>query len=458
LQKRLLHAMMMLNALRSSPRYDVDAPSVSLSALFRSTFSKMDTQGKRERKKQRKRSHGENPSHHAKGRNANNADRRDDDGNAAIRQQKCDAAMTDPFPSRPTAPQKRRHSSEHYDSRESRSEGQPSRKRRAISDEQDQGSVDRMNQGRAPTSNLSMELAVRHEQSERRRQHHSRQSHSRRRGGNGKSRHRSSHHGQNRVREQSETSRQTLEWLSEPHVPVKVERKVLDVLILNRDESQMMYTHPKDRCNKIVACCGSLGIHLSQALSLRRHHIQQLNPGLTMQQLNLGRDKDIRYSAELFERAVDAFLRRSGIAFLTERQQRRNHKRGGPRPPTPDFMLKEQIRVRVTRSKGRGNVASKNEIIQERVNWIEAKMFYGASTIRNDDGKSAVGNILLTANKYTKLYGPGAMVFMYGCGEQLANQLRERGVVALDASPVDLSCVEAHQRTWCANNEGVILP
>ena len=84
-------------------------------------------------------------------------------------------------------------------------------------------------------------------------------------------------------------------------------------------------------------------------------------------------------------------------------------------------------------------------------------MFYGASTIANDN-KSAVGRILSTATRYTEKYGTGAMVFMQGCGEKLAQGLLELGVVALDAHPVDLQPVERHQRTWCANENGLILP
>jgi hypothetical protein len=119
-------------------------------------------------------------------------------------------------------------------------------------------------------------------------------------------------------------------------------------------------------------------------------------------------------------------------------------------------------------------------------------MFYGASTIPND-GKSAVGCVLSTATKYVKCHGPGAIIFLYGYGEQLAKQLLQLGVIPLDCSYhynyctknfanknsknssnastsncnnnirnmidiIDLSDVIEHQKKWCANKAGVVLP
>lgn len=89
-------------------------------------------------------------------------------------------------------------------------------------------------------------------------------------------------------------------------------------------------------------------------------------------------------------------------------------------------------------------------------------MFYGASTIPAGSN-SAVGCILRTCRKYVDWHGPGAVVFLYGCGDQLAEQLDRLGVIALDgsASPrvngLDLRHLQAQQRTWCANGKGEIL-
>lgn len=83
-------------------------------------------------------------------------------------------------------------------------------------------------------------------------------------------------------------------------------------------------------------------------------------------------------------------------------------------------------------------------------------MFYGASTIPHDT-PNAVGTILSKVKQYVALYGPGALVFMYGCGDQLANQLADVGVLALDGRCLDLSEVVRHQKRWCADAIGNIL-
>jgi hypothetical protein len=87
-------------------------------------------------------------------------------------------------------------------------------------------------------------------------------------------------------------------------------------------------------------------------------------------------------------------------------------------------------------------------------------MFYGASTIEQD-GKSAVGCLQDKARKYVEIHGAGAIVFMHGYGDRLASMLADLGVMALDCScreAISLERVEAHQRTWCADRHGSILP
>lgn len=80
----------------------------------------------------------------------------------------------------------------------------------------------------------------------------------------------------------------------------------------------------------------------------------------------------------------------------------------------------------------------------------------GANTIPSGT-PNAVGCILPKAKDYVRLYGTGAIVFMYGCGSQLAAQLLEVGVVALDGRGLDLERVEQHQKRWCADGWGNIL-
>ena len=95
-------------------------------------------------------------------------------------------------------------------------------------------------------------------------------------------------------------------------------------------------------------------------------------------------------------------------------------------------------------------------------------MFYGASTIEHD-GKSAVGAILDKCRRYVDLYGEGAVIFLYGCGEPLARDLAAIRVSVLDAggaraedtvpkkNHLSLQALQAHQRTWCADKNGNIL-
>lgn len=98
-------------------------------------------------------------------------------------------------------------------------------------------------------------------------------------------------------------------------------------------------------------------------------------------------------------------------------------------------------------------------------------MFYGASTIPqindydNDDNQtvsSAVGSLLCKMRKYVAWLGPGALVFMHGCGAQLAQQLDDIGVTALacfgNDDDLDLRPVWNHQKTCCADAGGRILP
>jgi hypothetical protein len=62
--------------------------------------------------------------------------------------------------------------------------------------------------------------------------------------------------------------------------------------------------------------------------------------------------------------------------------------------------------------------------------------------------------------KYVDMFGEGAIVFIRGCGDRLASELADIGVTALccASSDIDLSEVEQHQRTWCADKQGNILP
>ncbi len=228
-------------------------------------------------------------------------------------------------------------------------------------------------------------------------------------------------------------------------------------------------------------------MNLVQALSLRRHHLKLLNPRLSMSGLRLGNDQDVRDAALIFEQCVETYLMNQGVEFWTEEEQRKMFEesrdaqmeamgfdgfdtkrklsfRRFKQPPTPDFMMKNDQCVVLSYTDSRiGNEntddfesCSNFSRNSTTINWIEAKMFYGASSIPAATN-NAVGCILPKARDYVARYGSGAIVFMYGCGEELAQQLARIGVVALDGRCLDIERVEEHQRRWCADTTGNIL-
>ena len=270
------------------------------------------------------------------------------------------------------------------------------------------------------------------------------------------------------------------------YIPVEEEERLLPVLIhWGRSERGMLKDHPPFRLQKIqnmLDRCPGKGKHsnssdrtsstasntqrmsLVQSLSLRRHHLKLLNPNLSMSTLRLGREEDIRDAAREFELCVEAYLRSHRVHFLTEHAQKSMFlesvngdlatSRNVKQPPSPDFMIKKGHSVTLSFSSGCQNSTDVSCPIS--INWIEVKMFYGANSIPCGT-PNAVGCILPKVQKYVSLYGTGAIVFMYGCGSRLAEQLLDGGVVALDGRCLDLKRVENHQKKWCADSWGNIL-
>jgi len=295
--------------------------------------------------------------------------------------------------------------------------------------------------------------------------------------------------------ENGTSSTAVLNWsLAAPHVPLAAEEEMVKVVIRwGANERGMLCKQPEFRLADIQKCCKRNGVHISQACSLRRHHMGLLNPFKSKESLRLGTNKNIRKSAELFEQAIASFLVHRQIPFFSETEQKEQFLQDNPGqlvPGTPDFKMKGPIVLKVysvhndsdknqKKRHGKnnrhtntnnginhhhhhqGHSNQKRQLVSERtIHWLEAKMFYGASTIPHDN-KSAVGSILGKMGKYVELFGTGAIVFMQGCGEQLAAELDEIGVTALTVvgnDDIDLSAVERHQRTWCANQNGDILP
>jgi len=287
--------------------------------------------------------------------------------------------------------------------------------------------------------------------------------------------------------EEEDDGAQELGWHSPgPYLPLEVEESLVPVLLRWKGKERgMVKDQPEFRVRQIrEACRGAGGVPIGLALSLRRQHMKNLNSRMSMSGLRLGRQEDIRESARLFENAVAAFLRRENVPFRTEEEQKAHREKRWYSSrtvivgPTPDFVLPKPLRIKRfyypkhhkkgKQQRGGNNDGQRNDKNEERkvthvrtVHWIEAKMFYGASTVPNDDNKSAVGCLMNTAQKYVRKFGNGAIVFAYGCGDQLAAELERVGVLALECGSretVDLSRVRAHQRTWCADDKGNILP
>ena len=263
-----------------------------------------------------------------------------------------------------------------------------------------------------------------------------------------------------------------LSWYSPmSHVPLEVEESLVNVLVRWKKKERGMFknqpTFRLDQLNKKLRNHGGRML-LSQALSLRRHHMKLLNPSCPMSRLGLGSEDDIRECARLFEKSVEDFLIGQGIELWTEEQQKEDFKKRAKKGEilrhTPDFLVPDggYLHIRKTTNDVNNKYGAREAatVLEEKsIRWLEVKMFYGASTIPHGT-KGAVGSLMATARKYLIEFGPGALLFMYGCGEQLAADLTEAGVIVLDCSGgfISLESVQEHQRTWCANDKGDILP
>ena len=250
------------------------------------------------------------------------------------------------------------------------------------------------------------------------------------------------------------TSKRLIEWpvLSKP-VPVDVETAIIPTLIHwgKKGENGMMCRQPNWRVKRVKLECRNVGISLPAALSLRRLLIRSYKPPhYSLQRCGLGSEADVLQSATLFEHSVQDYLHMLGITHVTEDQQREAFKRENPGQQlraTPDFFLSGQESLYYNGA-------------EQRIHWIEVKMFYGASSLMFSNNKrlSAVGSILQKAEKYVTLYGTGAFVFSFGCGAAMKDELAQRGVLVLDASVVNCDRMVNHQKTWCANDRGDVLP
>jgi len=238
-----------------------------------------------------------------------------------------------------------------------------------------------------------------------------------------------------------------------PTISVESENALFPILIPWADtERGMIKDHRPFRMWDIHWSCKNNGMQIEQALSLWMQYIKFLNPKVTnLTHLGLGSDDDIRNTANLFKVAMLKYLKKCDISFQTEYLEK--SKPGENTPRSPDFMLTSPMNLITFQP------TNEDFVVTERgkINWIETRMLYGASTIP-DGTSNDIGTILPTAKKYIKNYGPGAFVFAYGCGSELRGQLRDLGISVLDSHPLDLREMEKYQKRWCVDKNGVILP
>ena len=176
---------------------------------------------------------------------------------------------------------------------------------------------------------------------------------------------------------------------------------------------------------------------------------------MTMSRLGLGEDEDIRQSAIIFEKCVQDYLDQNSVKYWTEKEQKQRAREVGMEGQmgTPDFLLRNQVMLRKVRVNGTNIIT----LEERKIHWVEAKMFYGASTIPQG-GHGAVSSLVSKMSTYVSSFGEGAIVFMNGCGDALASELNSIGVMVLDcADTVKLGRVVEHQKTWCASRNGQIL-
>ncbi len=86
------------------------------------------------------------------------------------------------------------------------------------------------------------------------------------------------------------------------------------------------------------------------------------------------------------------------------------------------------------------------EINGQLVRWIDCKAYYGSGLLTNNKRKYRmlpVNKIQAQVDRYTDKYGPGAILFLRG----FHSQMKLSGALLLDASPLDLSAIDAYLET-----------
>ena len=159
------------------------------------------------------------------------------------------------------------------------------------------------------------------------------------------------------------------------------------------------------RQTEISTMCASLGIHVKQAMGLRRAAYKSATPWKFE-----GNEAKTLAAGEAFEADVQAFLSARGILFQTQQQQAAawaSSDSKGCLGPTPDFII-----------------CSPLSINGSPVKWIEVKSFYGAGIVSSIKDWMPHIKISKQIDKYISTFGPhGAVILRYGYSEGLRRRI-----------------------------------
>ena len=192
-----------------------------------------------------------------------------------------------------------------------------------------------------------------------------------------------------------------LEWGPPELIADAAEREALGTLLHWPNETGMVRDQPSFHQRKILAYCERYGWSLLSACSLRRLHVKFRNFRLHDGRLRLGSSVNKTLAATCFEYVVEIHLKKLGVTYLTEKQQRQRSTGRG----TPDFLLDPPIplsslhpgdwaagaapRRRRRRTSGEEEEEEEGEEAEGEplCHFIEVKHFYGAGSLPFDGTK-----------------------------------------------------------------------
>ncbi len=130
---------------------------------------------------------------------------------------------------------------------------------------------------------------------------------------------------------------------------------------------------------------------------LNTHDLEQLNLAIENDDYALIDNTVISKESEEFEKDIEQFLKNNNVKYQTQQELTQEQtKIHGYAINTPDFLLKSDLYIN-----------------NFKINWIDAKNFYGANVpfIKNKIKKQT--------EKYLKTWGSGAIIFKLGSNENI---------------------------------------